>query len=438
MLSPLRNRAYCNLFMAQVAALLGTGVATVALSLLAHDIAGANSGEVLGIVLAIKMIAYVCVAPVASALAHHFPRRTLLIGLDIARAAVAIALPFVSEAWHVFGMMTVLYVASAAFTPAFQSMIPDVLTDEREYTKALSLSRLASDLESVASPVVAALLLAVTAYNNLFAGTAAGFAISAVLVLVAKLPEKRPAHAKPFLQRLTVGFRLFAQTPRLRGLFAISLATAAGGAMVFVNTVAIVQTALQLGTQETAWALAVFGAGSMLAAVLLPSLLDAVSDRLAVVTGGAMMTVVLAIGAFRGDAQYTDLLFMWFAMGVGYSLTVTPGGRVLRRSSGTEDRPALFAANFTLSHVCWLIAYPAAGFIGVLADQKVAFLLLAGICGSSVLLTWLVWPASDPNTLLHTHDDLPVDHPHLVEHGVRHEHPVVIDAWHPSWPKRSE
>ena len=52
--------------------------------------------------------------------------------------------------------MTVLYVASAAFTPAFQAMIPDLLPDEAEYTKALSLSRLAADLESVASPVLAA------------------------------------------------------------------------------------------------------------------------------------------------------------------------------------------------------------------------------------------------------------------------------------------
>ena len=74
--------------------------------------------------------------------------------------------------------MAVLYVASAAFTPAFQSMIPDLLEDEGEYTKALSLSRLAADLESVASPMLAAVLLAVISYNNLFVATAIGFVIS--------------------------------------------------------------------------------------------------------------------------------------------------------------------------------------------------------------------------------------------------------------------
>lgn len=48
MLSPLRHRVYARLFCAQVSALLGTGLATVALGLLAHEIAGASAGEILG------------------------------------------------------------------------------------------------------------------------------------------------------------------------------------------------------------------------------------------------------------------------------------------------------------------------------------------------------------------------------------------------------
>lgn len=40
MLSPLANRTYRHLFAAQVSALLGTGLSTVALALLAYDLAG--------------------------------------------------------------------------------------------------------------------------------------------------------------------------------------------------------------------------------------------------------------------------------------------------------------------------------------------------------------------------------------------------------------
>ena len=44
MLSPLRSRTYRHLFAAQVIALLGTGLATVALGLIAFQIAGAEAG----------------------------------------------------------------------------------------------------------------------------------------------------------------------------------------------------------------------------------------------------------------------------------------------------------------------------------------------------------------------------------------------------------
>ena len=143
MLSPLRSRTYRHLFVAQVVALLGTGIATVALGLIAFDLAGAEAGAVLGTALAIKMIAYVGVAPVAGAFASRLPRRTLLVALDLVRAAVAICLPFVDAVWQVYTLVFVLQAASAAFTPTFQATIPDVLPDEAEYTRALSLCCLA-------------------------------------------------------------------------------------------------------------------------------------------------------------------------------------------------------------------------------------------------------------------------------------------------------
>lgn len=437
MFSPLRHAGYRHLFIAQVSALLGTGMATVALSLLAHDLAGARAGEVLGAALAIKMVAYIGVAPFASALAARLPRKTLLVCLDLVRAGVAACLPFVGEAWQVYALMTALYVASAAFTPAFQAMIPDLLPDEGEYTKALSLSRLAADLESVASPVLAAVLLAFISYNNLFAGTAIGFGISALFVITAALPALAWVAPKPFVQRLTGGLRLFLFTPRLRGLLAISLATAAGGAMVFVNTVVLVQSRFGLSDQATAWALAAFGGGSITAAIFLPRLLSRMTDRLAMTTGAGLMTVALLAGPWVA-VSYPALLILWIVMGFGYSLTITPAGRALRRSSSSGDRPALFAAQFALSHACWLIAYPVAGLVSAEAQPGAAFLVLAALCAVGTVLGLMVWPARDPDALAHAHDDLGEEDPHLSEgqpgEGRSHAHPYVIDDRHRRWP----
>ncbi|MBR7512562.1 MFS transporter, partial [Mycobacterium tuberculosis] len=147
------------------------GLATVALGLLAFDLAGNNAGVVMGAVLAIKMVAYVGIAPIAAAFAERLPKRTMLVSLDVIRAGVALLLPFVSQIWEVYVLIFVLQAASAAFTPTFQATIPDVRPDEADYTKALSLSRLAYDMESLVSPMLAAALLTVMSFHNLFTGT---------------------------------------------------------------------------------------------------------------------------------------------------------------------------------------------------------------------------------------------------------------------------
>ncbi|TIM15779.1 MAG: MFS transporter, partial [Mesorhizobium sp.] len=266
MLEVLADRTYRHLFLAQVIALIGTGLATVALGLLAYDLAGANAGAVLGTALAIKMIAYVGVAPVAAAFAERLPRRTMLVSLDLVRAAVAVFLPFVTEVWQVYVLIFILQAASAGFTPTFQASIPDVLPKEKDYTRALSLSRLAYDLESVVSPILAAALLSVISFHSLFAGTVIGFLASAALVVSVVLPSPKPSESRGIYERTTRGIRIYLATPRLRGLLALNLAVAAASAMVIVNTVVLVQAKFGLSQSDTAFALAAFGGGSMIAA----------------------------------------------------------------------------------------------------------------------------------------------------------------------------
>ncbi|RVG97751.1 MFS transporter [Sinorhizobium meliloti] len=437
MLQVLANRTYRRLFLAQVIALVGTGLATVALGLLAFDLAGADAGAVLGTALAIKMIAYVGVAPVAAAFAEQLPRRSMLVCLDLVRAAVAVFLPFVTEVWQVYVLIFVLQSASAAFTPTFQATIPEVLPDEKEYTRALSLSRLAYDLESVASPMLAAALLTVVSFHSLFAGTVVGFLASAALVVSVVLPSPKASERRGIYDRTTRGLRIYLATPRLRGLLALNLAVSAAGSMVIVNTVVLVQAEFGLAQRDTAVALAAFGVGSMIAALLLPRLLDNMPDRTAMLAGAAVLVAGLFIGVFV--PRFALLLPLWLAIGVGYSLTQTPSGRLLRRSAHPEDRPALFAAQFALSHACWLITYPLAGWLGAKVGLSTTFAMLGVIAATAILIATRIWPVHDPEEIEHVHDALPVDHPHLVGatrvgNGHRHIHLFVINSHHPDWP----
>ena len=441
MLSVLANRTYRHLFLAQVIALIGTGLATVALGLLAYDIAGGDAGAVLGTALAIKMAAYIGVAPVAGAFANRVPRRALLGSMDAVRAVVAICLPFVNQVWEVYVLIFVLQSASAAFTPTFQATIPDVLPEERDYTRALSLSRLAYDMESLTSPILAAGLLTLVSYHWLFSGTAVGFVASALLVVSTVLPKAKPVEDQGGIyDKTTRGIRIYLKTPRLRGLLALTLSAAAASAMVIVNTVVIVK-GMGLSQRDVAFTLAAFGGGSITAALTLPRVLDRVADRTVMMIGAAILTIALAVLAgvsasmTPGPAYWHAILAGWLVMGIAYSSNVTPSGRLLRRSANADDRPALFAAQFALSHVCWLICYPLVGQLGARVSMTAAFTGMAILSAIGVVLALLLWPASDPDVIVHEHGDLAADDPHHLAHAAG-EHAYVIDRKHPEWPKQ--
>ncbi|MGR4881110.1 MFS transporter [Streptomyces sp. LARHCF249] len=444
MLSVLRNRTYRHLFIAQAIALIGTGLATVALGLLAYDIAGAQAGSVLGTALAIKMVAYVGIAPVVGALAGRIPRRALMVSADLIRAAVALTLPFVDQVWQVYVLIFALQAASAAFTPTFQAVIPDILPEERDYTQALSLSRLAYDLESLFSPALAAALLTFMSYNWLFLGTVGGFLASAVLVVSAVLPKPAPAPRRQggAYTKATAGSRLFFTIPRLRSLLFLNLAVAAASAMVTVNTVVYVRNHLSRSTGDVALALGAYGAGSMAVALLLPRVLGRIADRAVMLRGALLLALVFAAlggitAAGGGGWRWPALLGAWAAFGAACSMVLTPTGRLIRRSAPPEERTSAFAAQFSLSHACWLLTYPLAGWLGAAAGLQAAVIALGSIAFAAAVLAVRLWPAGDGAEVPHVHTDLAPEHPHLagaaeVSGGWCHTHQHVTDPVHPA------
>jgi predicted MFS family arabinose efflux permease len=401
MLRVLSHPVYRRLFTAQVVALVGTGLATVALGLVAYDLNPAAAGGVLGTALAIKMVAYVVVAPLATAAVARLPRKWVLIGADALRLVVAAALPFVGEVWQVYVLIFVMQAASATFTPTFQSVLPDVLKREDDYTVALSLSRLAYDLESILSPVLAAALLLLVPSSALFFGTAIGFAGSALLVAATVVPrrggeggDERPQ--LPFGSRARRGAEVFVRTGALRPVLLLNLAVAAAGAFVLVQTVVIVRTSFGQSEDVVPLLLAANGLGSMAAAIALPRVLRRVPERRVMLTGGIALTTAVglapvALGIGQPAWGLVTVGLLWFLVGLGWSTVETPVGRIIRRNVPAADLPDAFAAQFSLSHACWLITYPLAGWLGT-AGLSTTALVLTGLAGAATLAAARLWP----------------------------------------------
>jgi MFS family permease len=386
------NRSYRRLFAAQVTALIGTGLTTVALALLAYDLAGGDAGRVLGIAFALKMIAYVFIAPIAGAYAARLPRKPFLVALDLARAGAVFCLPLVTEVWQIYLLIFWLNACSAAFTPTFQATIPEIVPDPAQYSRALSASRLAYELENLLSPALAVAALLALSYDALFAANGIGFLISGALVLSTTLPGARvAAPVTGAWRRIGDGVRAYFAVPELRAVWLLHFAVAAAGALIIVDTVLYVRERLGAGEVAVAVAFAVSGAGSMLAALTLPRWLDKAHERAPMLAGGALLAAGLMAAAIWRPA-FAGLLALWFVLGVGLALVQTPVGRLLTRHSTEATRPALFAAQFALSHACWLVAYPLAGVVASDAGLEAALWVLTGMAVPAAAAAAGSWP----------------------------------------------
>lgn len=69
---------------------------------------------------------------------------------------------------------------------------------------------------------------------------------------------------------------------------------------------------------------------------------------------------------------------------MGTLLVTTPSSRLLADASTPATRNLVYTAQFALSHACFLVIYPIAGWLGAanLSDAAIALLLLGAAAGA--------------------------------------------------------
>ena len=95
------------------------------------------------------------------------------------------------------------------------------------------------------------------------------------------------------------------------------------------------------------------------------------------------------------DAAPTWPVFisLWFVLGMSMSALATPMGQVIRRNVADEELGSVFAAQFSLSHACYMLTYPLAGWCGAALGLGWTSLLLALIAGFALIAAANVWPS---------------------------------------------
>ncbi len=389
--------AFRTLFTAQIIALIGTGLTTIAIALLAFELAGNEASIVLGTALAIKMVAYVFISPAITGLIRHKHQKQYLILFDFLRAIFVMLLFFVSSIWQIYVLIFFLQAFSAGFTPIYQSVISDILRDDRLFIKGASLSRIAYNLENIFSPTFAILLLTFINYSSFFITNTICFFLSAVLILITNFPRAntQKIEMNPIWQRAISGIALFLNNRNLLAVLSLNMVIATSGAMILVNSVTIIQGFFGLSENKLAIAMLCYGTGAMLSAFVV-FIKSGNSDYKRIMLMGAFLTSLTSLSSIFIQS-YEALLLSWSCFGFLSSFILVPIGQILREETNVNDRTAIFGAQFSLSHACWLISYPLIGYLLVFGGLKISFLIIAILVLITTSVAWYLWHSSSVN-----------------------------------------
>jgi hypothetical protein len=103
-----------------------------------------------------------------------------------------------------------------------------------------------------------------------------------------------------------------------------------------------------------------------------------------------LITLALLTGAIAD--KLPTLALIWAALGVGVALALTPASWVIRRVALPDDLQTLFAAQFSITNICLLVAYSAAGWAGAELGIGLTFLLFGTAAGVATLIAAWLWP----------------------------------------------
>lgn len=393
-----RNRNFRLLFASQVISLTGSGVTTIGLALFAHQLAGGESAAaVIGNALMLRILAFLMFSQPAGVLADQINRKTLLIFADLIRFGLMALFPLLQNVWQVYAMIFLINMATAFFTPVYDATIPEV-AGRAHYVKALSLSRVLSDVESAASPALAGVLVVLFGLPWLFWFDAATYLLSALLVAASRLPRRAVDPLRfsfrSLFQELTFGTRLLLREASLRRALLLNMSDAIAGATAIVATVVYVEDVLALGESEFAMVMTSLGFGSTLTALLLgkltgryearannPAALHGRRHRWAdrsLLFGGMVLGLLLLPGIYQPPLWI--FAGLWFLNGSGQAFIEISSATLLAEHTQEAQRGRAYAAYFALTHGFWLITYPAIGHGVSQLGAPLTFTLAGGVC----------------------------------------------------------
>ncbi|WP_217924937.1 MFS transporter [Miltoncostaea oceani] len=332
-------------------------------------------------------------APFTSLLGDRLPRRALMIGSDLLRAAamagMALAATVDAPAVVVYALAVVVTVASTAFHPAEAAMLPGLARTPEELTAANVVSGTLANVAGLAGPALGGLLFAAAGAEVVFAVTAVTFLASASVLVGVAEPDRSLAEpdgsgaGEPagVMRAALAGFVAVRRDGRLRVIIGLYAASALTWGALSVIVVVLALEDLDMGEQ---------GVGYLLGAISLGGLIGGAGAAL--LAGGRHLARALGVSTLVWGLPLVliaALIEPWMALvalailGVGESLIEVTTLTLLQRAVPDEVRARVFGVLESVTvgalAIGAAVAAPLLSGLGTRGALLVTGLLLPGL-----------------------------------------------------------
>ena len=314
-----------------------------------------------------SVVASVASAGPAGWIGDRFDRRVVLIGSDLAAAAVSGAMALTGGPRALVVLIALGSVAQSPFEPASAAAMPSLVPAGR-VAQANALVAATASAGYLVGPLLGGVVLGAGASPAaVFALDAATFVASALIVASIRRPFGTGATAAH--PGVLAGFRFVAREPEVRGPVAATVVSLVG---VGIVDVASYPLSLHLGggTQGYGAMTALLGGGGLLGAALAARVLRSGAQRVLAWAFAASSAGFVLAGA--SQVIPTALAGMAVA-GAGRGLGDVAATTLIQERTADEVRSRVFAAEDGAAHVAFSVSAFSGGLLVQLIDARGAF-----------------------------------------------------------------
>ncbi len=232
-------RTFLTIWFGQTVSTIGSGMTAFAMSVWLFQETG--NATPIALTALSQWVPRIALAPIAGMVADRYSRKVVMILADVlaAVATATAALLVLSgnlQVWHIYAVAAVAGVAGSFQVPAFTASITMIVKKE-DFSRAAGLTQVTQALESVASPLVAGILIGPLGLAGVIFVDLATFSAAMVTLAISRIPN--PARSEQTTQEE-------GESALQRTLYGLRYVAARGGLMAMMIYFALVNFAANM------------------------------------------------------------------------------------------------------------------------------------------------------------------------------------------------